>query len=568
MGVPTKWKGGDGKHFHYKAQENDESEEEVSASSFDLAQFGLGLELDSEGSDLSQSDDRDARLKAAQAGIQASLSTRASYVDGDDGIEEVGERRRGRSRLLLNHMANAQADGATLAKDMTENSVLFKSQKERTEETTNPAQLTFDGNVSFTVDVSDAEEDVEKEQPEPTPAPKPLKPNKCTYRNMCFVSLVLLILAGAIVGSVGVTQDWFGDSSSSKKSNEEEPTFRPSTGPTTRNSSLRPTTSPTTSGPTLGPTLGPNAEPTVSPLQPPTTRPATSVPSAPPSAFVEPEEFMNLVAAASFDGGTSAQSEGTPQSKAVKWVASRTIFDTLTAQQKIQRYALAAFYYSTNGDNWTNNDGWLSEESECNWYTRSFGGDVCDSNGVFTDLELGFNNLGGVIPPEIGLLTSLTVISLGAGLRGNMQGTLPPQLGRLSLMETFNVRDNDITGVIPPELGAWTSLEVFDLSRNQLSGPIPSTIGQMTALTRLDFARNELTGQVPNRLAALNLLENVRLEENNLTGAIPSDVCAAFSGTSPLFYADCGVPPGVLDSEIGCSCCSYCCSDEQGCFSA
>lgn len=275
---------------------------------------------------------------------------------------------------------------------------------------------------------------------------------------------------------------------------------------------------------------------------------------------------MNLVATASLDGGASAQAEGTPQSEAVKWVASRTVFDTLTDQQKIQRYALAAFYYSTDGDSWTHNDRWLSEESECNWYTRSRF-DVCDSNGVFTSIELGFNNLGGVIPPEIGLLTSLTTISLGAGLQGNIQGTLPSQLGRLSLMENFNVRDNDISGIIPPELGAWTSLQVFDLSRNRFSGPIPNAIGRMTALTRLDLARNELTGQVPNGLAALSLLTNVRLEQNNLTGAVSKAVCTIFSDTAPLFYADCGVPPGGVDSEIGCFCCSHCCSDEQGCFS-
>jgi hypothetical protein len=69
------------------------------------------------------------------------------------------------------------------------------------------------------------------------------------------------------------------------------------------------------------------------------------------------------------------------------------------------------------------------------------------SNGVFTGLELGFNNLGGVIP-QIGLLTSLTRISLGAGLRGIFRVRYRPSK-RLSLMENFYVRDNEISGIIP-----------------------------------------------------------------------------------------------------------------------
>jgi hypothetical protein len=590
MGIPTRWKGGDDKLFHYQAQENEDEDGDPSASSFDLAHFGLSesdgeglLDLSQQSDDrdasrnASQSDDRDAQIKAAQAGIQASFLARERFLAGtleenDDAIEEVRERRSTHVNL------NAQALASALSKEMTENSNLFQSQKKRVEEAASvskPAQLTFDGDVSFGPQDIIEEDQKEQPKPKPKPAPKPLKPkqrsvcsaDKFTYRNMCLVSLVLVLLIGAILVPVGVTQDWFADSSSSKKLNQEEPTYSPTTEPTTRNPGLRPTTSPTNLVPTSGPTLEPTTEPFLSPSQSPTTRPSTPVPTASPSAFVAPADFVSLIAATSFDDGASVKAEGTPQSEAATWVASRTLFDTLTDQQKIQRYALATFYYSTNGDSWTNNDGWLSDDNECTWYTRSLFIDVCDSNGVITGLELGFNNLGGVIPPEIGLLTSLTRISLGAGLRGDIQGTLPSQLGRLSLMENFNVRDNEISGIIPPELGAWSSLDVLDLSRNKFSGPIPTTIGQMTALTRLDLGRNELTGDVPSELAALNVVESVRLEQNDLTGAIPRDVCTFFSRTVPLFYTDCGVPAPGADSEVACSCCSHCCSDEQGCFS-
>lgn len=34
----------------------------------------------------------------------------------------------------------------------------------------------------------------------------------------------------------------------------------------------------------------------------------------------------------------------------------------------LQRYALVVFFYSTNGDNWDSNTGWLTEAGECSWF--------------------------------------------------------------------------------------------------------------------------------------------------------------------------------------------------------
>jgi hypothetical protein len=279
-----------------------------------------------------------------------------------------------------------------------------------------------------------------------------------------------------------------------------------------------------------------------------------------------PQDLLDLVSAVSFDGGASAQLEGTPQNQGVRWLGSSAVYDTLTDQERIQRYSLAVFYYSTNGDRWTNADGWLSDENECSWFTRALGGEACDGNGLFIGLLLGFNRLGGELPPEIGLLTALQAISIGGGFGSSVDGTLPSYLGLLTQMQFFNVRDNDFFGTIPPELGAWTDLDSLNLSRNRFSGLIPTTVGQMIALTRLNLSSNRLTGGVPIELSAVNRLEDVRLENNDLTGVVPDSVCNLFFNTAPLFYTDCGNPPGV-GSEIGCFCCTHCCSDEQGCVS-
>ncbi len=51
----------------------------------------------------------------------------------------------------------------------------------------------------------------------------------------------------------------------------------------------------------------------------------------------------------------------------------------------ITRYALAVFYYSTGGDEWDNNSGWLGSENECtSWF-----GVVCDDSNHMTQLVLG-----------------------------------------------------------------------------------------------------------------------------------------------------------------------------------
>jgi hypothetical protein len=307
----------------------------------------------------------------------------------------------------------------------------------------------------------------------------------------------------------------------------------------------------------------PSLRPTQVPTQIPTNGPTTS-PSSAPTPIIVPEELLSLLSDVSFDGGESVQTDGTPQNDAAKWLTTSDNLNNLTEEQVIQRFALATFYYSADGDSWTNNNGWLSDESECTWFTRSLRRPVCDDNGVFVGLELAFNNLGGTMPPEIALLPSLTRISLGAGLRGNIRGTLPSELGLLTSMENFNLRDNLITGAIPAEFGNWTLLEVLDMSRNRMTGTIPSTIGQMTSLTRFNLAGNRLTGRVPSELAMAQL-EDIRFNNNGLTGVVPRDVCNLFFVTSPTFYTDCGVPPGV-DSEISCFCCSHCCSEAQGCF--
>ena len=149
-----------------------------------------------------------------------------------------------------------------------------------------------------------------------------------------------------------------------------------------------------------------------------------------------------------------------------------------------ERAALVAFYNATGGDNWENNDNWLSDAPLGEWY-----GVTTDEIGRVTILDLSGNDilpypipdpvtgptgeLKGEIPPELGNLTGLESLIL---LGGELSGKIPSTLGRLSHLKWLLLSDNQLSGEIPPELGQLSKLQVLALSKNQLSGQIPPRI--------------------------------------------------------------------------------------------
>lgn len=54
-----------------------------------------------------------------------------------------------------------------------------------------------------------------------------------------------------------------------------------------------------------------------------------------------------------------------------------------------------------------------------------------------------------------------------------------------------------IRGHIPPDLGLLTDLTYLSLWNNQLSGTIPSSLVALTALTELYLNKNQLVGTMP-----------------------------------------------------------------------
>ncbi len=204
------------------------------------------------------------------------------------------------------------------------------------------------------------------------------------------------------------------------------------------------------------------------------------------------------------------------------------------------RGALVALYEATDGPNWKDNENWLSDRPLGEWY----GVDV-DTWGRVRELWFTYNQLTGEIPPELGNLAKLEILSLGTnqltgeipselGNLANLRqlrlswnllvGNIPPELGNLAKLGTLWLGDNQLTGEIPPELVQLSGLETLSLGDNQLTGEIPPELGNLANLNSLDLQRSQLTGEIPPELGNLAKLETLSLGDNQLTGEIPPEL--------------------------------------------
>ncbi|CAM9738371.1 unnamed protein product [Pylaiella littoralis] len=157
------------------------------------------------------------------------------------------------------------------------------------------------------------------------------------------------------------------------------------------------------------------------------------------------------------------------------------------------RDVLLVLYQETEGQSWHNNAGWGSDRPLDEWH-----GVTATSAGRVVALELRYNNL---------------------------RGMLPPQLGKLNALEQLHLTNNELYGNIPQELGQLHALKEMRLYCNQLSGAIPPQIGRLCALKKLFLYSNKLSGVVPPELKGLHALEELLLADNRqLEGDIPPEL--------------------------------------------
>lgn len=181
---------------------------------------------------------------------------------------------------------------------------------------------------------------------------------------------------------------------------------------------------------TVAPSLSPNGNSAEEisvqvPMDPPTSAPTIS------DLFRFVSNLINLRSPSSMGLIGNSQS---PHNQAFLWIIDDLQGSTETSEERIlQRWTLALFFFSLNGEFWTNSDGWLTEQDVCTWFTTS-AESICNEMGLFTHLELVDNNLQGSLPRELELLSGSLV---GINLDNNrISGPLPSELSNISSLGT------------------------------------------------------------------------------------------------------------------------------------
>ena len=227
--------------------------------------------------------------------------------------------------------------------------------------------------------------------------------------------------------------------------------------------------------------------------------------------------------------------------------------------------ALVAVYNKMQGDQWTHQENWLTDQPVKDWWgvtvennrvteidfyishdssqnlAGSFAEEIWDLTGLqfldlsnsrifdsipaeiatlsnLTHLDLSHCYLQGPIPPEMGDMQNLNYLSLSWN---QMSGRLPAELGDINTLSALSLEGNQFIGTIPPEFGQLDNLRHLKLHLNELRGSIPKALSNLERLQELQLSRNQLSGTIPGALGALTHLEVLNLSSNQFTGKVP-----------------------------------------------
>ena len=170
------------------------------------------------------------------------------------------------------------------------------------------------------------------------------------------------------------------------------------------------------------------------------------------------------------------------QYKAFDWLMTNANLDDYDDSQKIQRFALACFYYATfqvaneyveNPEPWFQNESWVTDAEECEW-----AGIHCTSGKQVHSIFLEQNKMSGSLPMELALLgPSLKGLDLSSNEIG-MKDDVLELFSHLTKLEKLEVDDNHLqtNDGLPSSLSACTELRKLVLSRNLMGGPLDNGV--------------------------------------------------------------------------------------------
>ncbi|CAM0955040.1 unnamed protein product [Alopecurus aequalis] len=110
----------------------------------------------------------------------------------------------------------------------------------------------------------------------------------------------------------------------------------------------------------------------------------------------------------------------------------------------------------------------------CSWF-----GVECSGDGRVVGLNLANLGLKGMLPPEIGQLTSLHSLILQKNF---FYGIIPAQIGDLRELKVLDLGYNNFNGPIPSELLSILSLEFIYLKGNKLYRGLPLELNELISL--------------------------------------------------------------------------------------
>ena len=175
--------------------------------------------------------------------------------------------------------------------------------------------------------------------------------------------------------------------------------MQPSASTPTTPSTKKPTTGPPTDTPATITTPKPVTTPTAAPVESSTPQPVTPTAAPQPNTTPIPSSISTLSRADSIKKTLEDVTESsilenptTPQGMAFDWIVKTdpaqidppSSSDNDIAFTIKQRYAVATFYYSTNGNDWTNSNGWLSSTDVCAWVGLN-----CNDDGSIVEIGAG-----------------------------------------------------------------------------------------------------------------------------------------------------------------------------------